>query len=102
MRVSVDEAREHGLSAEIHFSNARRREVHDVCVFSHGKESAAGNGHCFRNRFSGIHGHDVAVVKDQVRFFLFEREKRESSKRAEEFAASRFVGNNASLALAED
>src|SRR5437870_1013404 len=41
MRMGVDEAGEHGLSGEIHFSDARRREIQDVRILSNGEESAA-------------------------------------------------------------
>jgi hypothetical protein len=100
--VRVDEAREHGLSAEIHLSNAGRGEIHDVGIFPNGKEPAARNGHRFRNGFDRIHGHNVTVMENQVRLFLIEREKRERSKRAKEFAASRTIGHRASLGVAED
>jgi hypothetical protein len=96
--MSIDESREHGLSGEIDFSNAGCRETQDVGAFSNSEESIVCNGHCFRNWFRWIHGHDMAVMEDEVRLFLFEREERESSKRAEKFASSRPIDHRASLA----
>ncbi len=91
VRVGVDEARQHGLSAEIHLSNAGRREIQDVGIFPNGKESAPCDCNSFCNRLGGIHRHDVAVMQNEFRFFLFQGKEREGSKRAEEFSARRFV-----------
>src|SRR6266481_2543973 len=88
MRVGVDEARQNGLTTEIDLSNAGGRKIHNVGVFPDREKSAARYGNSFCNRLSGIHGHDVAVMENQVRFFLLEGKKRDSSKRAEKFTAS--------------
>ena len=102
VRVGVDETREHGLYAEIHLSNAGCGEIQDIGVFSNGKEPAARNSHRFLGWLGRIHRHHMAVVEDQVRLFLFEREKREGGKRAEKLAASRAIGHSASVSATQD
>src|SRR5881396_1336016 len=102
MRVGVNEPRQHSHSAKIHLSNARSREIHHIRVFPNGEKSASRYGYSFRNRLSRIHCHDVAVMQNEFWFFLFERKKRKSSKRAEEFAASRSVCHSASSCLNDD
>ncbi len=80
--VGINEARQHGLSAEVHLSNAGRREIHHVGVFPNGEKSATRYGYSLRNRVGQIHRHDVAVMKDQVRLFLFKWKERKSGNRA--------------------
>jgi hypothetical protein len=82
MRVGIDEARQCRLSAKIYPSNTRSSQIHYVIVFPNSEKSAARYGYSFGDWLHWIHRHDVAVVEDQIRFFLIEWEERESSKRA--------------------
>ena len=75
MRVRVDEARQHGLSTEIDLSNAGSREIHHVRFFPNGEKSATRYSYSFCNQLGGIHRHDVAVMQNEFRFFLFEGKK---------------------------
>src|SRR5215472_9594310 len=58
-----------------------------VRITTHGEKSVSPNGHGLGAWLSVIHGQDISVVEDQIRFLLFEREKRKRRKGAEEFAA---------------
>src|SRR5205807_8018935 len=99
MRVRVDETRQYRFSAEIDLSNARRCQIDHVRVFSNGEKSAARYSDSFCNGFGGIHRHDVAVMQNELRFFLFEGKQRESSKRTQKLTASRSVSHRASSSL---
>src|SRR5882762_6350694 len=99
MRVRVDETWQHGLSAEIDLSNARRREIHHVRIFANCEKPAMRYRHSFSNRVGWIHRHDVAVMQNEFRFFLFEWKERESGNRAYKPTASRSLSHCASPSL---
>jgi len=62
--VGIDETRQHGLSPEIHLSNAGRRKIHHVRVFANREKSASRNGDSLRDRIRRIHRDHVAVMED--------------------------------------
>ncbi len=82
MRVGVDEARKHGLATEINLSNARRREIDHLRILSHGKKSAPRYGDSLGDRIRRTHRHNVAVMKNQLWFFLLKGKESEGSERA--------------------
>src|SRR5229473_5906713 len=102
MRMGVDEAGQNCLSTQIDLSNAGSRKIHHVRIFPNSEKSAPRYRDSLRDWISRIHRHDVAVMQNNVRFFLLKRKKREGSKRAEKFAAIRPNGHSTPLSLAED
>ncbi|MBI3715646.1 MAG: hypothetical protein HY255_06600 [Betaproteobacteria bacterium] len=89
--MGVNETRQNRFSTKIDLADTRAGKILNVRIASNGEKSAAGNGQGLGARLAGIHRKDVGVVEDEIRPLLFEREKRESGKGAEEFAAGRFV-----------
>ena len=89
--MGVIEARENGPATEVDLANAGGYEIQDIGITANGEKAAIGNGHSLSMRLQVIDGEDIRVVQNQVGFFALEREHRECSKRAEKFAASRFV-----------
>jgi hypothetical protein len=89
--VSINEPRKDRFTAEIEFAGSHVSKIQHVRIASDREKSAAGNGHSLSAGFSAVHGENIGVVQDEVRLLLFEREERKRSKRAEKFAARRFV-----------
>src|SRR5262249_6230202 len=87
MGMRIDEARSDRFSAEVNLADVGASKIQHIGIAAHGEKSATRNCHGLRARLPVIHGQDIAVVKNQLRLFLFEREHRQCSKRAKKIAA---------------
>ena len=65
MRVRIDEAGQHRLSAQIKFFRIAGGERQQFVIRSDGEKSSAGNGHGLRSRLTRIDCPDVSVVKNK-------------------------------------
>src|SRR6266446_1985913 len=65
MRVRIDEARQHRLSAQINFLRIARGECQHFVVRSDGEKSSAGKSHGLRSRLTWIDRPETSVVKNK-------------------------------------
>jgi hypothetical protein len=65
MRVSIDEARQNGLTAEVNFFCAACRQGEDFFVGSDGEEASVGDGDGLGFGLARVYGPEVSVVQDE-------------------------------------
>jgi hypothetical protein len=93
--MSVNETRRDSFSAKVDFLRKGSRKIQHIRITANSKKPAAYDGNSLGARLLVVHGQDVAVVKNEFWFFLFERKERKGSKCAEKFAASGSIDHRA-------
>src|SRR5258708_8925767 len=79
MRVRIDEARLHRLSAQVNFCRLAGGKRQHFVIRSDREKSSAGNRHGVRSRLARIDRPETSVVKNKFRLGAVDGKKRESS-----------------------
>ena len=99
MCMGIDEPRKYAPSTKINFLAQPGREAQHFVIRADRENTTSADGQCLRAGNSVIHGPDVAIVKDQLRFHSRNRRHREGSQAIQEITPGESPNNSDAFIL---